>query len=37
MKFDWSLLLVVIVALIVYKLLNRFIGLDAMLEGTATA
>lgn len=32
MKFDWSLLLVVIVALIVYKLLNRFIGIDSMID-----
>ena len=34
MKFHWDILLVVIVALIVYKLLNRFVGLDAMIEGT---
>lgn len=32
MKFDWNILLVVIVALIVYKLLNKFVGIDSMID-----
>lgn len=32
MKFDWSLLLVVIVGLLAYKLLDKFLGIDAMIE-----
>ena len=32
MKFDWNILLVVIVALIVYKLLNKFVGIESIID-----
>jgi hypothetical protein len=32
MKFDWSLLLVVIVGLIAYKLMDKFLGIESMIE-----
>lgn len=32
MKIDWSVFLTVILALVAYKLLNQFLGLDSMIE-----
>lgn len=32
MKIDWSIFLTVILALVAYKLLNKFLGLEAMID-----